>query len=103
MNLFNIDKVLNKKELIEILAESKNIRIERIISSGQTSPAGFWYDQDENEFVVLIQGEAVISYEDKTKTRLKTGDTIIIPAHKKHRVAFTSKIPKCIWLCIFYN
>lgn len=103
MNVFNIENVPNKKELIEILAESKNVRIERIISSGQISPEGFLYDQDEDEFVVLIQGEAVLSFEDNTSVRLKVGDTIIIPAHKKHKVDFTSKNPPCIWLCIFYN
>jgi len=45
MNVFNIENVPNKKELIEILAESKNVRIERIISSGQISPEGFLYDR----------------------------------------------------------
>lgn len=62
MNLFDIEKIPNPEELTTILAESKNVRIERIISFEQTSPEGFWYDQDENEFVALIQGEAVITY-----------------------------------------
>lgn len=101
MNLFDIDKIPNANELIEILAESKNVRIERIVSSGHFSPEGFWYNQDENEFVALLQGEAVITFEDGS-TKLKVGDTVVIPAHKKHRVDFTSVNPPCVWLCVFY-
>lgn len=101
MNIFDIEKTPNLEELTTILAENKNVRIERIVSSGQTSPEGFWYDHDENEFVALIQGEAVISYEDWS-VNLKAGDTVLIPAHKKHRVDFTSVEPPCVWLCVFY-
>ena len=101
MNLFDIEKMPDSDELVEILAESKSVRIERIVSSGHISPQGFWYDQHENEFVALLQGEAVITYEDGS-IRLKAGDTAIIPAHKKHRVDFTSIEPLCVWLCIFY-
>ncbi len=101
MNLFDIEKIPDSEELTTILAESKNVRIERIISSGQTSPESFWYDQDENEFVALLQGEAVITYQDGN-TKLKSGDTVLIPAHKKHRVDFTSVDPPCVWLCVFY-
>lgn len=101
MNLFDIEKIPNSEELTTILAESKNVRIERIVSAGQTSPEGFWYDQNENEFVALLQGEAVISYEDGS-VNLKAGDTAFIPAHKKHRVDFTSVDSPCVWLCVFY-
>jgi len=101
VNLFDIEKIPNPEELTTILAESKNVRIERIISFEQTSPEGFWYDQDENEFVALIQGEAVITYE-YGSTKLTAADTVLIPAHKKHRVDFTSVEPPCVWLCIFY-
>ena len=101
MNLFDIEKIPNSEELVTVLTESKNVRIERIVSSGQTSSEGFWYDQNENEFVALLQGEAVISYED-VSINLKSGDTVLIPAHKKHRVDFTSIEPPCVWLCVFY-
>ena len=60
MNLFDIDKIPNDNELIEILAESKNFRIERIISSGHFSPKGFWYDQDENEFVAFQKADVFL-------------------------------------------
>ena len=95
MNLLDIGKIPNSEELVDILAEGKNVRIERIISCGQTSPERFWYDQNENEFVALLQGETVISYEDGS-IRLKAGDTVLIPAHKKHRVDFTSVEPPCV-------
>ncbi|NLK71032.1 MAG: cupin domain-containing protein [Clostridiales bacterium] len=101
MNLFDIEKVTDSDELIEILTDNKNIRIERIISAGHISPQGFWYDQDENEFVALLQGEAIITFEDG-RIKLKAGDTLIIPAHKKHRVDYTTSEPLCIWLCVFY-
>jgi len=101
MNLFDINKIPNNNELIEILAESENFRIERIISSGHFSPEGFWYDQNENEFVALLQGEAIITFEDGS-TKIKAGDTVVIPAHKKHRVDFTCINPPCVWLCVFY-
>ncbi|NLP26166.1 MAG: cupin domain-containing protein [Clostridiales bacterium] len=102
MNLFDVKNTPNHNELVELLAKSKNVRIERIISSGQISPKGFWYDQEENEFVALLQGEAIIAYEDRN-IKLKAGDTLIIPAHKKHRVDYTSDEPLCIWLCVFYS
>ena len=101
MNLFDIEKIPNSEELVDILAESKNVRIERIISSGQTSPEAFWYDQNENELVALLQGETIITYEDRS-IKLKAGDTVVIPAHKRHRVDFTSVEPPCVWICVFY-
>ena len=89
------------EEQFTTLCEADGLRIERIVSRGQTSPPGFWYDQDENEFVTLLQGEAVISYDDGS-AKLIAGDTVLIPAHKKHRVDFTSVEPPCVWLCVFY-
>ena len=102
MNLFYIDKNLNGNELTDILVESENIRIEKIVSSGQISPKDFWYDQEQNEFVTLLQGEAVITYEDGN-TKLKAGDNVVITAHKKHKVDYTSIEPPCVWLCVFYS
>ncbi|MCO5251516.1 MAG: cupin domain-containing protein [Candidatus Kapabacteria bacterium] len=88
-------------EIIEILVRSPNVRIERIISSCNNSPDGFWYDQDENEWVILLQGSAKIEFEDEM-IDLKTGDYLLIPSHKKHRVAETSPTEKTIWLAVFY-
>ena len=72
-------------ELFTTLLEAANVRIERIVSNGQASPAGFWYDQDQREWVVVLKGAARLRFEDQT-VELKPGDFMDIPAHKKHRV-----------------
>ena len=98
MNIFkNIPESL-AGELAETAAQFGNVRIERIVSEGQTSG---WYDQDEDEWVCLLQGKAEITFENNKKNALKSGDTLFIPAHRKHMVSYTSKNPKCIWLCVF--
>ena len=98
MNIYeNIPKTLDEEEIKQI-ASFKDVRIERIISTGQTSD---WYDQDEDEWVCLLQGEAVLEFEDSAKKKLRAGDTIFLKAHLKHRVAHTSSNPQCIWLCVF--
>lgn len=101
MNLFQVfDKVPNE-ELVAILASGETIRIERIVSDGEFSPEGFWYDQDEDELVILLQGTAILEFETGNEITLKVGDLQMIPAHQKHRVSFTSSNPPTIWLCIF--
>ena len=87
------------EEVTTILTENKNIRIERIISTGQVSD---WYDQVETEFVVLLDGNAVIEYENGTSIEISKGDTFLIESHERHRVSYTSSEPPCIWLCVFY-
>ncbi len=89
-------------ELVTTLLESKNFRIERIISRGHASPNGFWYDQDHNEWVVVLQGAARLMSEDET-VELKPGDFVSIPAHKKHRVEWTTPDEPTIWLAVFYE
>jgi len=98
MNIFGLPELPLSEELTTVLAESKNVRIERIISAGQVSD---WYDQSETEFVALLQGDAVIEFENKTINMTK-GDTVIIKPHERHRVSFTSCEPPCVWLCVFY-
>ena len=100
MNLYCIGNKTPDKELMNILAKGENIRIERIVSSGEVSPDGFWYDQEEDEAVFLIRGSAVLQFEEGS-TPLKEGDWIIIPGHKRHRVTYTSSNPPAVWLCIF--
>ena len=90
-------------EVFEEILKSGNVRIERISSNGQSSPDKFWYDQAENEWVILLQGEAVIGFTDGVETRLKSGDYLFLPAHQKHRVVFTSSEPACIWLAVFWK
>jgi cupin 2 domain-containing protein len=100
-NLFaNLPKDL-PEELVNVILESQNLRIERIVSLGQSSPEGFWYDQDEHEWVVVLQGAARLQLEDKT-IDLAPGDFINLPAHTKHRVEWTKPDEKTVWLAVFY-
>ena len=102
-NLFEISgQEMGADEKILVLHETPDIRIEKIISTGQTSEQDFWYDQDEAEWVSVLQGEAVLRLEDRQVT-LGQGDTILIPPHCRHQVAYTSQEPPCIWLCVFYQ
>ncbi len=90
---------LELKELSEILLDHPNLTIERIVSNGQHSPQGFWYDQAKDEWVILLTGKAELEFEDSV-INLQAGDYIFIPAHHKHRVNSTSSNPNCIWLAI---
>ena len=99
-NIFNLPLSLPHEELFETLVSADNILIERIISTGQTTPPGEWYDQDRDEWVILLQGEASLAYADGSKIQLTAGDYLLIPAHQKHRVEYTSSEPPCIWLAV---
>ena len=84
----------------EILARP-GLRIERIVSTGQHSPDNFWYDQHEGEWVMLLQGEAKLRFEDRV-VRLKAGDYVDIPPHCRHRVDWTASDQITVWLAVFY-
>ncbi len=100
-NLFDIpDGLPQKEEFVEIIARGDDFRLERLISHGHTTPSGEWYDQDQNEWVVLLQGEAMLEWRDGTAIELKPGDAILIEAHCQHRVAYTTEEPPCVWLAI---
>jgi len=90
------------EEVFEVLVQSKAVKIERIISKGHASPGTEWYDQEQNEWVLVLKGNASISFENETVIDLKEGDYINIPAHRKHRVISTSAITETIWLAIHY-
>ena len=90
-------------ELTDIINNSENVRIERIVSKGHTSPETGWYDQDENEWVILLEGFAGITFEGSQEILLNKGDYLFIPAHKKHKVTFTTKSRVSIWLAIFFK
>jgi cupin 2 domain-containing protein len=102
-NIFNdIPSNLSKEILDEIISTDK-IRIERIISKGQTSPENFWYDQEENEWVIVIKGKSKLKIIDEDELiELNEGDYINIPSHKKHRVEWTDPEIETIWLAVFY-
>lgn len=102
-NLLALPAALPESELAEPLIEGAGVLIERIISRGQASPPGFWYDQDRDEWVALLQGRAVLAYADGRRVSLAAGDWLLIPAHEKHRVEYTSAEPPCIWLAVHGN
>ena len=101
-NLFaNIPSSL-PQELLETILSKPNVHIERIVSQGQSSLEGFWYDQDQSEFVVLLQGAARLRFEDG-EVEMKPGSFIDIPPHKRHRVEWTSPDEQTIWLAVHYD
>ncbi len=89
-------------ELFEDIINTENVRVERIVSKGQTSPDVGWYDQAENEWVIVLSGYGVIETIDGAKVTLKQGDYLHIKAHEKHRVVETSPSEATVWLAIFY-
>jgi cupin 2 domain-containing protein len=101
-NLFQDVPSARTEELVSVLASNRHVRIERIVSTGQTSPEGFWYDQDEDEWVVVLTGEARLRIEGHSDLlHLRPGDHLTIPAHQKHRVEWTSESQPTIWLAVF--
>ncbi len=102
-NIFRLPDSLPHREIFETLFENSNLRIERIISTGQITPPDYWYDQAWDEWVILLQGEAQLSYEDGIQISLKAGDYLFLKAHQKHRVDFTRSEPPCLWLAIHFS
>ena len=106
MNIFAAPSVTNSgplpAEVFETLAEAAHCRIERIVSEGHTSPIYEWYDQDQSEWVLLLQGAARLEFEDRM-LELVPGDYVNIPAHLKHRVSWTTPNQRTIWLVVFYG
>jgi len=103
-NLFSNLAQSLPSELVTILAVNQNVRIERIISTGHRSPDGFWYDQAENEWVVVLKGNAKLLLEgDDKPTTLGPGDFVNIPAHQRHRVESTDPDEPTVWLAVFYG
>jgi len=103
MNLFtNLPVNLTDEDILPLLS-SENLRIERIVSTGQSSPPGFWYDQEEHEWVLVLRGHGVVEYEDGTQIPLTQGDHLHIPPHLKHRVSQTSREEPTVWLAVFWR
>lgn len=90
-------------EAVDLLASGGSTRIERIVSHGHCSPPGFWYDQSENEWVLLVQGEAVLHFEaDDRRLHLAAGSYVHIVAHERHRLEWTAAGTDTVWLAVFY-
>jgi cupin 2 domain-containing protein len=89
-------------ELFETLLAAAHVRIERIVSHGHASPRGFWYDQPQHEWVLLLRGAAKLRFEEET-VALKPGDYLNIPARKRHRVEWTTPDELTVWLAVHYG
>jgi cupin 2 domain-containing protein len=92
------------EETSEALLHTRYFRLERIVSSGQITPPGEWYDQKTNEWVVLLSGSAGLLFEGETELCLMhPGDYVHIPAHRRHRVEWTDPEQKTVWLALHYE
>ena len=91
------------EEVFEILASSDCVKVERIVSKGHTSPRRGWYDQGRNEFVLLLAGAARLEFDGGRVENLAPGDWLDIPAHCKHRVAWTDEHTETVWLAVHYD
>jgi cupin 2 domain-containing protein len=91
------------EEISQTICSTDSVRIERIVSRGHASPEGFWYDQEENEFVLVVRGRAGLKLENEDDiVVLKAGDYLNIGAHVKHRVEWTDPTCETIWLAVHY-
>lgn len=92
------------REILETLLETAGARLERIISYGQASPDGVWYDQAEHEWLMVLAGSAGLHIEGEREiVVLRAGDSLNIPAHRRHRVEWTSTQQPTIWLALYYR
>lgn len=93
-----------KDELIEIIIHTSSFRMERIVYQGHCSPGGFWYDQNENEWVILLKGSAGLRFDDKEElVVLHPGDYLHIDRYQRHRVEWTDPGQETVWLAVYYK
>ena len=103
-NLFHDLPDARAGEVADTLLATPGVRVERIVSLGQRSPPGFWYDQPESEWVLLLAGAARLRFADEADDRvLRPGDWLQIAAHRRHRVAWTDPARPTIWLAVFHS
>lgn len=100
MNLYDLPDFPASEEIVTELLRREGVRLERIVSTGQTTD---WYDQEEGEYVILLDGIAEITLADGSLLRLTAGETLLLPPHLRHRVSYTSIDPACVWLCVFWR
>jgi len=92
------------QEIFETITESDGVRIERIVSNGQATPQGEWYDQERAEWVLLLAGSAGLLFEGQEQPqRLAPGDHLLIPAGCRHRVAWTDAAVPTVWLAVHFS
>jgi cupin 2 domain-containing protein len=103
MNLLRDLPAAGVGEIVERLAGNERVRIERIVSRGEASPKGFWYDQEEAEFVLVLAGTARLRFADGEVMALGPGDWVDIAPHRRHRVDWTDPDQPTVWLAVFYE
>jgi cupin 2 domain-containing protein len=102
-NLFdNAPSPLHEEVVTALLAAGK-VRIERIVSHGHASPSDSWYDQDQAEWVIVLKGAARLRFEAEEPVEMRPGDYVNIPAHRRHRVEWTTPDEPTIWLAVHYG
>ena len=99
--LANIPARLDSEQFEQLACKGK-VFIERILSRGHSSPAAGWYDAEEDEWVLLVEGEAILEFADGRQHRLQRGDHLLIPAYCRHRVAWTPADRTTIWLAVHF-
>ena len=104
LNLFADIPATIPEEIVQTLLTDSNLRVERIVSLGHSSPGGFWFDQDKHEWVVLLKGAARLRFENADEPiEMLPGSVVNIPAHQRHRVEWTDSTQPTIWLAIHYG
>jgi cupin 2 domain-containing protein len=104
MNLLSPLPDARAAEQADALLSRPGLRIERIVSFGQASPEGFWYDQEESEWLLLLTGAARLRFADEADARLlRPGDWLDIAPHRRHRVEWTDPASPTVWLTVFYR
>ena len=88
------------EELFEVLAQTPGARVERIVSTGQSTPPGEWYDQESDEWVLLVSGAARLEIDGEAERRLGPGDWLLLPARCRHRVTWTRASPPTVWVAV---
>ena len=92
------------QETFEDILTRPGVRIERIVSTGQCSPDGYWYDQPHGEWVVLLAGSAGLAFDDEPEVRvMRAGDFVDIPPHRRHRIVWTDGDTPTVWLAVHYG
>ncbi len=104
-NIFSgFPEIAENKEIPETLLDTQQFRLERILSTGQKTPPGEWYDQNTNEWVTLLSGEARVFFEGESEVCvMHPGDYVHIPAHRRHRVEWPDPEQKTVWLALHYH
>lgn len=103
LNVFKSIPEKLDKEALDTLVQQGDFKIERIVSKGHTSPESGWYDQTQNEWVIVLQGAAILTFADGKEIHLTTGDHLNIPAFTKHKVSWTAPDVETVWIAVFYG